>query len=109
MIKIPSFIKIGTGVQAILRFSSAVWKAIMLVLLMDKLFKSAIEVGWKWRDIHAKFRDDRFRHLSNITVVTARIWHYWSKGLVDMALKWHSVAWYSCQVSWRLMQAFKQY
>jgi hypothetical protein len=45
----------------------------MLVLLMDGLFKCAVEIGLRWHDLRTKFHDDRLRHLSDITVITATI------------------------------------
>lgn len=30
--------------------------------------------GFRWHDLCTKFHDDRLRHLSNITVITATIW-----------------------------------
>jgi hypothetical protein len=48
-------------------FVSEIWEAVMLVLLMGRIYA-------RWHDVHTKFHYDRFRHLSNITVITATIW-----------------------------------
>jgi hypothetical protein len=40
---------------------------------MDELTKCAIEIGSRWEDMHTKFHDNGFGHLSNITVDTATI------------------------------------
>jgi hypothetical protein len=45
MIYTQSFMKTGTGVQAILSFVSAILMAIMLVLLMEVFIRCAIEMG----------------------------------------------------------------
>jgi hypothetical protein len=62
-IYIPCFMTIITGVQEILRFCLSNFKG--------------YSVGWngpKWHDIRTKLHDDLFRHLSNISVITATIW-----------------------------------
>jgi hypothetical protein len=45
----------------------------MLVLLMEGIYEVRRGDGLKWHDIHTKFLEDWFRHLSNITVITATI------------------------------------
>jgi hypothetical protein len=54
IVYLPSFMKIGSGVQGIVRFCLRNLR------------------GW-WHDICTKFHEDGFRHLSNIRVVTATI------------------------------------
>jgi hypothetical protein len=48
----------------------------MLVLLMGGIYEVRRWNWLRWHDIHihTKFHDDRFRLLSNITVITAIIW-----------------------------------
>jgi hypothetical protein len=45
----------------------------MLVLLMGGIYEVCRLNGLRRHDMHTKFHDDRFRHLSNITVITATI------------------------------------
>jgi hypothetical protein len=45
----------------------------MLVLLMGRIYKVHRWDGLKWHDKLIKFYHDRFKHLSNITVITATI------------------------------------
>jgi hypothetical protein len=45
----------------------------MLVLLMGRIYKVRRWNGFRWHDICTKFHDDRFRYLSNTTVITATI------------------------------------
>jgi hypothetical protein len=45
----------------------------MLVLLMGGIYELSRLNGLRWHDIHTKFHDDRFRNLSNITVITTTI------------------------------------
>jgi hypothetical protein len=35
--------------------------------------------------------------------------YYWWEGFISMPLRWLHVAWYAYQVSWQLVQVFKQY
>jgi hypothetical protein len=72
MIYTPRFMNSGTGVRAILRFFLRNLKDCN-VGITDGLTKCAIEITSKWYDIHTKFHDDRFRHLSNIAVIAAKI------------------------------------
>jgi uncharacterized protein involved in cysteine biosynthesis len=48
--------------------------AVMLVLLMGGIYNVRRWNGLKWHDIYAKFYEDWFRHLSNITFNTSSIW-----------------------------------
>jgi hypothetical protein len=43
------------------------------VLLTGEIYEAHHRDGLKWHDIHSKSHDDRFRHLSNIAVITATI------------------------------------
>jgi hypothetical protein len=54
-------------------FASAIWKAVMLVLLMEGIYKVPHWKGLRWHDIHTKFHGDCFRNLSNITAIIATI------------------------------------
>jgi hypothetical protein len=48
--------------------------AVTLVLLMGGIYEVHRWSGLRCHDTHTKFDDDRFRHLSTITVITATIW-----------------------------------
>jgi hypothetical protein len=67
---IPRFMKIGTGVKAILRFRFSNFKSVMLALRTVAIYKVRCRSGIKWHDIWANGHDDSFRHSSNITVTT---------------------------------------
>jgi hypothetical protein len=45
----------------------------MLVSLVEAIYEVGHGNGFMWHDMHIKFHDDRFRHLSNITVITAAV------------------------------------
>jgi hypothetical protein len=45
----------------------------MLVLLMEEIYEVGHWNQFRWHDVRTKFHDDYFRHLSNITVITATI------------------------------------
>jgi hypothetical protein len=45
----------------------------MLVLLPGRIYKVRHSNRLMWHDMHSKFHDDRFRHLTNITVIIATI------------------------------------
>jgi hypothetical protein len=71
VIYLPSCMKIGTGIEALLRF------------LLHKSERPQCWYYWWWgfmiyglrlHDIRIKFHDDRCRHLRNIRVITATIW-----------------------------------
>jgi hypothetical protein len=45
----------------------------MLVLLMGGIYNVRRRNRLKWHDILTRLHDDRFRHVSNITVTTAKV------------------------------------
>jgi hypothetical protein len=46
----------------------------MLALRMEKNYEVHRWNGFKWRDKECKFHGNRFRHLSNTTIITTTIW-----------------------------------
>jgi hypothetical protein len=54
-------------------FASEILMAVMLELLMEEMYQVRRLDGFKWHDRRTKFHKDWFRHLSNITVITATI------------------------------------
>jgi hypothetical protein len=73
MIYLPSFMKIGKGVQAILRFCLSNLKGCNVGIIDEGTYDIHRRNGLRWLDIRTKFYDDRFRHLSNIMDITAAI------------------------------------
>jgi hypothetical protein len=66
--------KICTGVQEILRFSLRNLRDCK-VGITDVMNIWCVPLFWlRLHDIHIKFHDNRFRHLNNTTVITAKIW-----------------------------------
>jgi hypothetical protein len=57
MTYIPSFMKSGEGVQALLKFSSAIWIAAMLVLLIEEIYEVRCWNGFMCGDTRAKFHE----------------------------------------------------
>jgi hypothetical protein len=45
--------------------------AILLVLLAEGIYEVRRSDGLGWHDIYTKFHDDRFRHLSDLTVINS--------------------------------------
>jgi hypothetical protein len=45
----------------------------MLVLLRKRIYEVHFCDSFSWHDIHTKFHDDRFRHPSNIKIITLRV------------------------------------
>lgn len=39
ILNVPSFMRTGTGIQAIYRYASETWKAVKLVLLMETIYE----------------------------------------------------------------------
>jgi hypothetical protein len=74
MIYVQSFMNIGLGVQEILRVFSEIWNAVMLVLLIREIYEVCRWRAFRWHDKLTKFRDDRFKHLSNITATISETW-----------------------------------
>jgi hypothetical protein len=72
MIYLPSFMKIATGDQAILRFGLRNLKACNVGITDGRDLRS-VPLRWTRHDIRTKFHEGRFRNLSNITVNTATI------------------------------------
>jgi hypothetical protein len=62
IIYIPSFMKTDIGVQAVLRFASAICEAVMFVLSMSKIYEGRHSDGLLWHDIPTKFYEGWFRH-----------------------------------------------
>jgi hypothetical protein len=74
MMYVPGFMKTGSGVEAILRFSSASWKIGMLVFLTGEICEMRCWNRLRWHDKHTKLHDDWFRHWSDIKINIATIW-----------------------------------
>jgi hypothetical protein len=55
---IPSFVKISTGVQAILRYVPEMWETAVLILLIGGNCDVRRWDGFMWHDIHMKFHED---------------------------------------------------
>jgi hypothetical protein len=71
----------GAGVLHVLSFScqfwgftSVMWKAVLLVLLMERIWEVCCWDGLRWHDIRPKFHYNWIRHLSNVRVSTSTIW-----------------------------------
>jgi hypothetical protein len=45
----------------------------MLLLLKERIYNLCISNAFRWNDITTKFHENWFRHISNITVITATI------------------------------------
>jgi hypothetical protein len=79
MINIPSFMKVGAGVQVL--FSSEIWEATLLVLLMGRIYVVHHWDGLSCLDVHTKFHKDWLRHLivnmgdTHTDIQTARWFH----------------------------------
>jgi hypothetical protein len=56
------------------RFASEIWKDVILVLLVGGIYKVRNSTRLRQHDIFIKSHDYRFRHLTNITVITAKVW-----------------------------------
>jgi hypothetical protein len=50
-------------------FAPAIWKAVMLVLLMGGIYDVCCSNGLRWHDIHTKFHVDWYRRSSSIKVL----------------------------------------
>jgi hypothetical protein len=57
-----SFMKIGTGVQAILRFFSQIWWAVMLALLLGWIYELCYSDWLRCIDTHTRFHKDWLNH-----------------------------------------------
>jgi hypothetical protein len=114
-VHIKYFMKIGAGVQAILRFCLNNLNLCNVGITDGRDFWSEplkwAEVAWcvhqvRWRSVG---------NLSKITVITANNLRDCNVIITDrgflwsMPLRWLHVAWYTYQVWWRLVQAFRQY
>jgi hypothetical protein len=73
MMHIPSLMTIGSGIRVILKVLYKKFEAMALVLLTREFYDVCHWNGVRGQDIYTKFNDDRFRHLSVITVITATI------------------------------------
>jgi hypothetical protein len=62
MILVPSFIKIGTGVQAILRFCLRNLRGSNVGIMNGEIYDLCRCDGVRYHNIHTKFHKDRFRH-----------------------------------------------
>jgi hypothetical protein len=69
MICLLSFMKFGVGVQAILRFVLSNWNGCNVGITDGRDVRN----GLRWEDVRTKCHDDWFRHLNNLTVITATI------------------------------------
>jgi hypothetical protein len=73
--------------------------------------KCAVQISWS--GMIYKFHGDQFRHLSNITAITATIWEIVTLVLLIkdlcMPFRWLHAARYirTYRVEWRLVQAFR--
>jgi hypothetical protein len=66
--------KIGTGVQAILKFCLRNLRGCN-VGITDEKGGCSTQLKWlRWHGIYNNIHDDRFRHSSNIKVITERIY-----------------------------------
>jgi hypothetical protein len=70
-IYISSFTNISTGVQAIFRFSFRNLRGCNVGITDGWFYEVCRSNVLRWYDIHAKFNDDRFMHLFNITIIIA--------------------------------------
>jgi hypothetical protein len=73
MTYIPTFMKTGRGVERILRFCLRNLKGCNVGITDGRDISIGPLKLDKWHDIRTTFHDDRFRSLSNITVITATI------------------------------------
>jgi uncharacterized protein YraI len=72
MTHVQSFMKIITGVQAILRYCLGNFK-VCNVILMGEIYGVHRSNGLSLHNTHAKFHDDRLMYVSSIMVITATI------------------------------------
>jgi hypothetical protein len=54
--------------------STPAWETAVLKLLMREIYEVCRWDGFKWHDVCTKFHLDRFRHSTNIKVITSTIW-----------------------------------
>jgi hypothetical protein len=87
-----------------------------MVLLMRVIYEVHRLDDLRWYDVHTKFHEDCFGHLSNINIIMASIWEAAmsrTNGKNLGSTPWDGFMWRVCiymhQDSWRLVQAFKQY
>jgi hypothetical protein len=90
--------------------TSAIWEAAVLALLIRGINYIRHWDGLRWHDIRTKIHDDLFRHSNYIKVITSTILEpavllLLSGRFMKYAFRWRHVAWYTYQVSWRLVQA----
>jgi hypothetical protein len=57
-----------------LDFDSEIWKAVMLVLLTERIYEVRRWNWLRWHDIRAEFHSGQLWHLSDITALTSTIW-----------------------------------
>jgi hypothetical protein len=72
-IYIPGFMKIGAGVQAILRLCPRNLNGCCLGITDVRDLLCTFLRCPMWHDLCTRFLENRFRHLSDITVITATI------------------------------------
>jgi hypothetical protein len=74
IIHVPRFMKIGKGVQAIIRFCFKKFRDCDVGITVGRDLWNA---PFKWTQhnirVYTKIHDDRFRHLTNVTVISATI------------------------------------
>jgi hypothetical protein len=73
MIHIPSSMKVGTGIQAILRFYLSNLRGCNVGITDGRHLQSAPLRWAKGHDVYSKFHGYRSRHSGNIKVITAII------------------------------------
>jgi hypothetical protein len=113
MVYVPSLKTIGSGIRVILvpqqfeRLESWYnwWEGFMIY---------ASEMASVVLYIHTTFHKDWYRRSSNIKIfsqryeyVKLRWWCYQGRDLWSTPLKWTEVAWYTYEVPWWSVQAFK--
>jgi hypothetical protein len=81
MIYIPSFMKLVEAFKQYWGFASAIWNAVMLVLLILGIYELRRLDGVRCHDIHTKFNKDWFKY-SNVN---------WGDTHTDSKTHWHKI------------------
>jgi hypothetical protein len=101
MISIPTFMKVGSGIEVILINLNTLW--VSSVGFTDERDLGYMPMRWPQAHyIHTKFHDHPFRNSSNIKVITSTIWEavmlvLFRGGIYEVCLKMASY----CMI-WRL-------
>jgi hypothetical protein len=113
---IQSLITIDWGIRLILKsITSTIWEGVVLVLLISGSHNEHHWEGLRWQDIYIPIfvkiviGDQAILRLHLRNLIDYNVGITDGRDLWCTPLKCLHVAWYSYQVSWRLVHAFEQY